>query len=69
MLFTTFMLMNDKKKRIGMVKRICLNPMFVVCTTITNCFWFIIHFNECCLLQTNVIQVMEQQSVKSRWST
>jgi len=32
------MLMNDEKKKTGMIKLICLNPMFVVCTTFSNCF-------------------------------
>jgi len=30
-MFTTFMLMNKERQRIGSVKRICLNPMFAVC--------------------------------------
>jgi len=35
---------------------------------ITIFWWFILHFHECYLLQTDVIAVMQKQSVKSKWS-
>jgi len=38
MLFETFLLMHDEKKRMGMIKRVCFNPMFVVCNNIRTCF-------------------------------
>jgi len=39
-----------------MIKRICLNPIFEKCRSISNCFGFSVDFDECCLLQTNVIE-------------
>jgi len=36
--FETFLLMHDEKKKTGMIKRICFNPMFVVFSSIRTCF-------------------------------
>jgi len=67
-MFATFMLMNEDKQRTGSVKRIYLNPMFVVCLGLLFFLWFILYFHECYLLQTDVIEVMQNQSVKSKWT-
>ena len=44
MLFEMFLLMHDEKKRIGMIRRVCFNPMFVVCSSIRTCFLFPCNF-------------------------
>ena len=48
------MLIYDKKKRIDIIKGICLNPIFEVCRSISNCFGFIANFDEvvCCRLMS-----------------
>ena len=38
MFFTTFLLMHDEKKRTGMIRRVCFNPMFAVCSSIRTYF-------------------------------
>jgi len=38
MLFEMFLLMHDEKKRTGMIRRVCFNPMFAVCSSIRTSF-------------------------------
>jgi len=39
MLFETFLLMHDERKKTGMISRVCFNPMFAVCSSIRTSFF------------------------------